>query len=239
MIAIVAWVTVLLCTYSSASSSASDDFYSCDSDTEFYCTRAFNFDTCLPRTELCTGDSSATTCTQKTYDLCNYQSGKFNAYRYSSTLTSSTSSSRINVPRIEHQFITYRGLMYEFGTYGARIQDPSDPKYEYMTRVSYGETFVTSSDCTYGEVKKFVDIWNDKRYNVLFQNCQDFVRGLGNYLGEGCTIPRRKRETEVSEDELAIHVASISDCPSQNHSVVPLPLGFFTVCIALIAWVFG
>ena len=109
-----------------------------------------------------------------------------------------------------HQFITYRGLMYEFGCYKPnehRVQDPNDPTYEYNTREITGKENVGSSICTYEEVKTFIEI--RRKYNLFLYNCQHFAQGLANYLVGDCKMPLSRKRSD-SEEELARYIFSIS-----------------------------
>ena len=158
-------VLIFLCNcvilaYSQGSSSSAYKTPICKSVNVFYCPIT---STCLPRTARCTGDDSGSRCLSKTYDHCRYDqgSGKFEVYRHSTPLQGSGSISKNTKggmfdcmrQEIAHQFITYRGLMYEFGDYSAdvenaaRIQDPNDPNYEYNTRKITKTVYVGLSSC--------------------------------------------------------------------------------------------
>ena len=175
------------CARSSSSSSAYTKPM-CHDENGFYCPISSD---CLPRTERCTGEDSEPECLRKTYDHCEYDQaiGKFRVYRHSTPLEFFGSSSRDGERNIldcigreiAHQFITYRGLMYEFGDYedmefGARIQDPNDPNYEYNTREITNTTYLGRSSCTYEQVLKFTKTWSN--YDLCSHNCQDFAQGL-------------------------------------------------------------
>ena len=134
---------LVLCAYGcSSGSSSSGNTYTppqC-ADSKFYCPKTRN---CLPRSERCTGDIDAAAtgndlCKQKNYRKCDYSKStrKFKAKLCSTPLHSRSKRGLFDFFRClkykkEHQFVTYRGLMYEFGDYGTRVQDPLDPNYEY------------------------------------------------------------------------------------------------------------
>ena len=84
--------------------------------------------------------------------------------------------------------------MYEFGDYGTRVQDPLDPNYEYNTRNITRTWCVGESTCTYEEVMKFVNRWN-MNYNLVFNNCQEFAKELGDHLKANCSSSRNRRNT--------------------------------------------
>lgn len=254
-----AWILVLLCFHSSGiSASSSSTGYMppiCEEQNGFYCPApdsSMSTFSCPPRSQRCAGDGNSTQCTQKTYQHCDYVSadGKFIVYRYSSPLalrqllgghSRSTRSGILACLRIkpEHQFITYRGLTYEFGLYGTRVQDPNDPNYEYNTRSSYDRTYLGLSSCTYEEVMTFVNTWSNSQYRLCSHNCQDFARGLGKYLTTDCARARTKRGRRQSDDDLAGYIFSISgaNCTSGFTSsgsqlVASLPLLFSTALAA-------
>ena len=238
MIATTASVFVLLCLYSSESSarsSSSNTYYTAPicGDNNFYCVGGSSTYSCLPRTQRCTLDGACNQCTQKTCQHCEYDAAeeKFRVYRYSTDLESFRSSGRKrDLPRLEHQFITYRGLMYEFGDYGTRVQDPNDPNYEYGPgrRVARDPTYLGLSSCTHEQAKQYLTAWTN--YDLFSHNCQDFAKGLGIYLTSDCRGERRKRQ---SDEDFARYIFSIAgtNCTSSftstgSQPVVPLPLIF-------------
>ena len=191
---------------------------SCENNVEYTC-RGENFycphtQGCLPYSDRCTdmigGSTDDTRCQQKSYTECDYTSGVFKAYRCSSKLSSSKKS--VHLKR-EHQFITYRGLMYEFGCYGSRVQDPLDPKYEYRDggRKYFGCVQVASSvTCTYEQIKRFSKPWTDEEYNILLNNCQDYAEALGEYIDIDCSMPKGRKREETSDLDFAKFVFSLS-----------------------------
>ena len=235
MIATTAWVFVLLCLYSSGSSagsSSSTNYYTppiCG-DNNFYCPGLSGTHSCLPRAQRCTLDGAqCNQCTEKTCQHCDPAGEKFAVHRHSTDLASSGRKRNLFRYSIEHQFITYRGFMYEFGDYGTRVQDPNDPKYEYGPgrRVARNPIHLGESSCTYEQAKRFLTTW-DKKYRLYGRNCQDFAKGLGTYLTSDCPGGRQKRQ---SDEDFARYIFSIAgtNCTSSftstgSQSVVPLPL---------------
>lgn len=211
----------------------------------FYC---LSTTTCLLRTLRCTGGDSDQPCIQKTDQGCRYDStsGKFAVYRYSTGLSVFGSSSRSLLDclqyELEHHFITYRGLMFEFGTYGTRVQDLNDPNYEYKTRSWYDEKSLGVSSCTYEQVIKFMDTWGE--YKLCSNNCQDFASGLGNYLITDCQYPRKRNVRSANNSDLAEHIFSIAgngNCTSTlSASGRPptVPLQFFVFFAATLIGIF-
>ena len=207
------------CGYSSSSSSS--DTYTAPrcGNNNFYCPVTQG---CLPRSKRCTGDAGSnagsTQCQQSNYNECDISSsGAFQAYLCSTKFQGIANY----IPQFaclgykkEHQFITYRGLMYEFGDYGTRVQDPLDPKYEYRPGgrpIIRCDKVAESKTCTYEQILEYNDIW--KKYKLCSNNCQDYADGLQNYIARGC--PRsdlssgRKRQ-EVSDLEFARYIFSLA-----------------------------
>lgn len=207
-----------------SSSSSSYTTPICEREDGFYCLT--NPPECLPRTDRCTRENSSNQCLEKAYGNCHYNpgNGKFKVYKYSTPLKLFGSSSRRDVRnalknpfacldnRLEHQFILYRGLMYEYGEYGARIQDPNDPNYEYLPggRSTTGNKYLGDSSCTYEQVSEYLKMWNSDDYCLCTYNCQDFARGLGIYLTNDCKKTSRKRSSPSDDDEFAEYIFSIS-----------------------------
>lgn len=206
---------------SSGSCSSSSTYIKpkCQDEEGFYCSQT---ETCLPRTDRCTRDDGPL-CTQKTYEHCNYDSekGRFRVVRHSTSLFSFSSSSRgisdclslIYKYKKEHQFITYRGLMYEFGCYGVRIQDPSDPNYEHNIPKTKKDKTLGTSNCTYEDVLRFTKTWDD--YDLCSHNCQDFAKGLRNWLLNDCPKSDYRQRKQVprsndDSDDLAYYIFSIA-----------------------------
>ena len=268
MFATVAWVLVLLyfcsgavtstnvCRSSSSSSSSSSSNSSSSSssyykppqcgDNCFYCPGCLP--TCLPRSQRCTGNAHSNLCIQKTYLHCNYdkKTEKFQVWRHSTNLQ--IFGRRRRGLKLEHQFIVYRGLMYEFGNYGFREQDPNDPYYEYGSgrRASFNPKNLGLSSCTYEKVRMFVKTWTADQYRFLRNNCQHFAKGLGAYLIDNCSrCPSGQQDNQTNED-FARYIFSIAgtNCTpstsvgssgsrssgnqsSGSQSIVPMPLVIF------------
>lgn len=248
-----AFVMLLLLISSSGISALSTRTYTVPicAPNSFYCYRPQGY-TCLLRTQRCTSDADSDSCTQTTAKHCeDAGNGRFRVRRHSSELDSSGSSSRREVItrlsrtpskfpyKLEHQFITYRGLMYEFGDYGTRVQDPNDPDYEYETRSESGSPVdCGTSSCTYQQVERFLDIWANKKYSLAFNNCQHFATGLVIYLTGDCTaLPNSKRQTDDELAEYISRISRISPCdaesPDGSQSVAPISMVTFSTTILI------
>ena len=235
---------ILGCVNASSISCKNKVKYTCEGE-KFYYPRTQG---CLPYSNRCTNKlewpwpTDASKCQETSYTGCDYTSGVFKAYRCSSGLFSSKKY------KIEHQFITYRGLMYEFGCYGTRVQDPLDPKYEYRTnggsKIKGCKKVASSATCTYEQIKQFSEPWTDERYKLLWRNCQDYARGLGKYINMDCSMPGGRKREETSDLDFAKFVFSLSgnctlnttqlNANSSSSSTVSLTMGMI-IAIGIIA----
>ena len=101
------------------------------------------------------------------------------------------------LPDVEfnHQLISYRGFVYEYGcNYGVQILDLNDPDYKYDGITVEFET-AGSNSCTYGQVLPFTMSWG-RRYSIRKHNCQHFASKLAEYLKTAQCSGSRKRNTE-------------------------------------------
>ncbi len=254
VVTIAVWITVLFCTYScgiyAASTSGSTYTEPVCAPDGFYCpttTLTFSTHKCLPREMRCAGASSAEECTRKTNSDCKYDStsGKFEVCKHSTPLQNLPSKRNIIGNPVdclgrsrEHQFITYRGLMFEFGNYGAgvraRVQDPNDPKYEYRSgnRKIKNTLWVGQSRCSYEDVMKVVGVWNNAKYQLCSNNCQDFAAGLANILTNDVDCNQLRAEMAKSNDDLAKYIKQASNLCSGAYT--SLPFSVVTLCWTLI-----
>ena len=183
--------------------------------------------TCLPRTQRCTTNDTSDQCTSKTYQHCDYNeiTRMFTVRRYSSHLQL---FGRKRWYKIEHQFLTYRGLMYEYGKdYGARVQDPNDPDYEYNKRKIISSKKIGESVCTYEQVIPYLDYWKQEDYRLFSNNCQDFVKGLTKYLESNCVYleeARKRSATELAEYFFSLCKENCTTSDSQSSDYAPLDL---------------
>lgn len=114
---------------------------------------------------------------------------------------------------LEHQLISYRGFVYEFGCgYGVQILDKNDPNYKYRsTSVSFEN--VGTSTCTYEGVMIFTNKWS-KKYSLFTKNCQHFAKLLSEYL-MGCSHSTKRETVDLSKfaDEL---IENCTECCSPD-----------------------
>ncbi len=146
---------------------------------------------------------------------------------------------------LEHQFITYRGFTYEFGTYGVQILDTIDPMYKYSNGQglnSNGVETVGSSYCTWEDATRFANGW-DTRYVLLRRNCQHFSIAMKTYLFDerSCNQPpsrRQKRQDDLEQyiDQLLSNCSVV--CCDNNNSAFPTAAASVLTTILIIGIVF-
>ena len=200
---------------------------------------------CKPARQRCLSPSSQVC--QNDADVeagCDYDSasGRYEYFKGRSPLSSLGSSSRRRKrgpercaelffdDKLYHEFVDYRGFTYEFGSYGLQVLDKNDPVYKYGPR---GDSQITkydqegTSDCTYEELKKYVqEYWNGD-YDVCDHNCQDFARGLLRLLSSNCAqiraLPQKKKRDASLSPDLAAYFRQITvgNCTVDDDSNSP------------------
>lgn len=209
---------------------------------QFYC--QYSAQQCLPRTQRCIGSNVCNNPNTGAEELCNEVSqnpGHYFVQLAHANLGLSGSrkrSSGLNL-RPEHQFITYRGFTYEFGSsYGVQVLDIADPIYKYAGGRDVKSTeIVGSSSCTMEDANMFVEFWrNDEEYNLITNNCQDFACALQDVLLYGpCTQSRNRRQ--VDNNDLRQYIdrqlrnCSLVCCEERSHSSKLTTDGFTTISI--------
>jgi hypothetical protein len=166
-----------------------------------------------PRSNRCTSSQNC-----PGLDSTCYKERNSNRYRIRighARLTSSGSKRTI----FEHRFLLYRGYAYEFGKSYPQTQelDIADPIYKYKNGRGLNSGGITNyvySYCSYDDANMFVNGWKNK-YNLIWRNCQNFVRGMKHYLKRSsCNRPSLKRDashnmTDVLTQEIN---AILSNC---------------------------
>lgn len=213
----------------------------CGTD-RFYC--RYSAQQCLPRTQRCIESNVCNNPNTGAEELCNEvprNPGHYFVELAHANLGLSGSrkrSSGLNL-RPEHQFITYRGFTYEFGSsYGVQVLDIADPIYKYAGGRDVKSTeIVGSSSCTMEDANMFVEFWrNDEEYNLITNNCQDFACALQDVLLYGpCTQSRNRRQ--VDNNDLRQYIdrqlrnCSLVCCEERSHSSKLTTDGFTTISI--------
>ncbi len=125
--------------------------------------------------------------------------------------------------------------MFEFGSYGARVQDPNDPEYEYRSGNRNTKKTICDgqSRCSqYEDVMKVVEVWNDSKYQLCSSNCQDFATGLTSILTNDVDCNQLRAEMAKSNDDLANYIKRASNLCSGVYT--SLPFSVVTLCLTLI-----
>ena len=151
-------------------------------NTKFYCPVD---GICKPRDQRCTLPSVCINTTTNIENGCHPNvSGYYNILLGHAKLFGSKRNYSF-----EHQFVEYRGFVYEFGKrYKVQILDTADPLYKYRNGMKLnrkGIEVVGISNCTWKEATKFADSW-DKNYRLCRNNCQDFAEALIAHLKGNC-----------------------------------------------------
>ena len=137
---------------------------------------------CRSRVQRCTHSDNCTY--PNNDDMCLYNI--FGKGAYAIRVGYINLDNRGYMPRsLVHRFVQYRGFTYEYGLddFGIKTLDLADPKYKYFHGFS-SRTYKTVgySYCNYEEVLKFASTWNDRKYNILFNNCIHFANVVVRFL---------------------------------------------------------
>ena len=229
--------------YSSSSSGAGVAPQTCGTD-RFYC--QYSTQQCLPRTQRCIGSNVCNNPNTGAEELCNedpQNPGHYFVELAHANLGFSGSrkrSSGLNL-RFEHQFITYRGFTYEFGSsYGVQVLDIADPIYKYAGgRDVKSIEPVGSSSCTMEDANLFVEHWrNDEEYSLIFNNCQDFASALQDtLLHSPCAQSRKRRQVDNSDlrqyIDRQLRNCSLVCCEERSYSSRLTTDGFVTMSVMI------
>ena len=209
--AIVSAVFIILAVCSAATCSSSGSGVApqtCGTDNKnFYCPQDKQ---CKPRNQRCTGSRVC----QNANEVACYPTtspGQYEIRLGHSYLFGSSGSGIGRKKRyaIEHQFVMFRGLTYEFGkSYGVQILDTLDPKYKYVNNKDVIKIEKAgSSYCTWEDATRMADSW-DTRYKLFSRNCQDFAKAMIKFLTtDQCNQPSNKNG-EQKEDQ-KIHIDTL------------------------------
>lgn len=138
-----------------------------------------------------------------------------------------------------HQLLSYRGFVYEFGCgYGVQILDLNDPRYKYGNTVVDFETQGTS-ECTYDQALIFTYSWS-RRYNLFTHNCQHFASELSRYLMSAQCRNFNKRDTADLSEFADNLIANCTECceveadDNAARAVIPMLLSLLVPLISLL-----
>ena len=201
---------------------------------------------CMERSERCVGRGNCLNLGIEEGCSCDGSYAHCNVYLGKTTLSLSSSSKKkrrnentctgflFGNAKIEHQFILYRGFVWEFGkSYLVQILDINDPNYKY-NRPSERKgiksiTLQGRSSCTYEQALPFLNNF-ELRYRLCTNNCQHFAKGLLTWLLNDCSY-RGKRLT--NETQLSEHFAMISHEPCPTSSTHDRGIASYNSCIAI------
>ena len=182
---------------------------------------------CRQRTERCTGATTCINPVTRTEANCNCQGRRCSITMGSYSLLSS-SGKRLSV-RPYHDFINYKGFTWEYGNYGLRVLDITDPKYARQ-RAELGKATlktIGSSSCTYEKALSFVQLTGGRfsadRYKLFTNNCQDFAASFQRWLKSDCTKLRKKRTTNETADLTDYFMNLIDEgCPGNMYKMIKI-----------------
>ena len=189
------------CAASSANCSSlgvSDTFNTTCSDTQYYC----DVDSlCKTRDERCTGSRLCVNASSGMESGCDCD--EF-GHRCDVILNSfPLISGRKRQVRVEHDFITYKGFVWEYGCYGTRVLDMNDPRFNSQRTRPTRTTNLGRSLCSYSEALVFLNYTRNRfsreKYSLISNNCRDFAAAFTRWLLQDCRLPRRKRATDTGE----------------------------------------
>lgn len=129
-------------------------------------------------------------------------------------------SSKKREIRLEHDFIEYKGFVWEYGCYGTRILDMNDPLFVSQRPTPLRKNTIGKSSCSYSQALSFLEHTGNRYtsadYSLVFNNCQDFAAAFSRWLLDDCTI-RRKRDTRDTPTDLTDYFTQlIETCPSNG-----------------------
>lgn len=169
-----------------------------------------------PRSERCSSSSTCVNPTTMMEEGCQKTStpGLYKVQLGHARLSSFSSSKKrscswnifrlIGTP-VEHQFITFRGFTYEFGSsYGVQVLDIADPLYKYANGAelnSNGIENIGSSYCTMDDANMVVNMWKNEEYCLINSNCQHFAKAMSHVLlNSPCNQPSANGQLKKRQD---------------------------------------
>ena len=139
------------------------------------------------------------------------------------TMGSHRLSSKKRDIRLEHDFIEYKGFVWEYGCYGTRILDMNDPLFPSQRPTPLRRNIIGKSSCSYSDALLFLEhtgnTYTSAKYSLVFNNCQDFAAAFSRWLLDDCTI-RQKRATRDTPIDLTNYFTQlINTCPLNGKGV--------------------
>ena len=128
-------------------------------------------------------------------------------------------SKKRQLPRLEHDFIEYKGFVWEYGCYGTRILDMNDPLFASQRPTPLRRNFLGKSSCSYDDALLFLEYtgntYSRESYSLRSNNCQDFAAAFSRWLLDDCTVRRRRTASDTPVD-LGEYFAQLIETCSLN-----------------------
>ena len=208
------------CIASSASCSSLgilDEFNTTCSNSQYYC----DIDRrCKPRGGRCTDSPSCVDFNGVETAGCNCDAS---GLRCDVKMGSHSLFRKKREIRLEHDFIEYKGFVWEYGCYGTRILDINDPLFGTQRRIPLRNRTLGKSSCSYSDALLFLKNTGNKytsaKYSLLFNNCQDFAAAFSRWLLDDCTTRRKLTTSDTPVDLTDYFTQLIESCSSNGKSV--------------------
>ena len=180
------WLSIVVYFEFCAASSVncSDEFNKSCNSSQYHC----DIDKlCKPRDRRCTSSPSCVYTNGTETAGCNCDAS---GLRCKVTKGSYRLLSKKRQIRLEHDFIEYKGFVWEYGCYGTRILDMNDPLFLLQRPNTSKTKIIGKSSCSYSDARLFIEhtsnIYTRAGYSLLFNNCQHFATEFSRWLLDDC-----------------------------------------------------
>lgn len=211
--------TVVKRGFSSGSTAAGPAPQTCGTDNFYY----RQDKKCKSRSQRCNGKNICINPLTMKEEDCSETSnpGEYYVFRGHAKLPGFTSIDNI-IEKLEHPFITFRGLTYEYGKfYQVQVLDIADPIYKYRNGKHLNDRGIEQigrSYCTQKDANKVVGMWKDEKYKFITNNCHHFADALSDILIHGsCNQPPASRSKRQDDD---LEFSRFIDAQLRNCSLV-------------------
>ena len=187
-----------------------DTFNTTCSNTEYYC----DVDRlCKSRLDRCTGSTSCVNGFGFERGCDCDTSGRCDITLQSYPLSISGKKRKI-LPRVEHDYIEYKGFVWEYGCYGTRVLDMNDPLFLSQRRSPTRTTHRGTSSCSYSEASLFLEYtgnhYSRENYSLLRNNCQKFAAAFTTWLRSDCAVRGKRAADTVDLDDYFAQLIGMS-----------------------------
>ena len=175
-----------------------DTFSTTCGNTEYYC----DVDRlCKSRHERCTGATSCVNAFSSRFETgCDCDASGHCDITLQSYPISIIGKKRQISLRSEHDYIKYKGFVWEYGCYGTRVLDMNDPLFSSQRTSPTRTTHSGTSSCSYSEALLFLEYtgnqYSRENYSLLSNNCQRFAAAFTKWLRRDCDVGG-KRDTDT------------------------------------------